>query len=113
MRWLNCVTEKSAASEACFPSLPTIPTPERTGIRQWLSDRMEMGQHTNVSGLDHAYVVPTITNAAYALLSITPDEPGDICLLGRRASTRDDCGKFGCNLYELIFEEGEAELRKT
>ena len=72
-----------------------------------------MGQHTNVSGLDHAYVVPTITNAAYALLSITPDEPGDICLLSRRASTRDDCGKFGCNLYELVFEEGEAELQKT
>ncbi len=23
----NCVTEKSAAREACFPSLPTIPTP--------------------------------------------------------------------------------------
>lgn len=28
VRWLNCVTEKSAASEACLPSLPTMPTPE-------------------------------------------------------------------------------------
>jgi hypothetical protein len=71
-----------------------------------------MGQRTNVSGLDHAHVVPTITNAAHALLSKTPDEPGDICLLRRRTSTCDNGRKFGRNLYKLIFKKVEAELRK-
>jgi hypothetical protein len=69
-------------------------------------------KRTNVSGLNHAHVVPTITDAAHALLSKTPDEPGDICLLRRRASTCNNGGKFGCDLYELVFKKSEAELRK-
>jgi hypothetical protein len=73
---------------------------------------MGMGRRTNVSGLDHAHVVPTITNAAHTLLSKTPDEPGDICLLRWRTSTRDNGGKFGRNLYKFVFEKGEAELQK-
>ncbi len=72
----------------------------------------ERGQRTDVGSLYHAHVVPTIADAAHALLSIAPDEPGDIGLLRRRASTRDNCGKFGCDLYEFAFKQVEAELRK-
>ena len=71
-----------------------------------------MGQRTDISSLDHAYVVPTITDTAHALFSIAPDESSDICFLRRRASTRNYGRKFGCDLYELVLKQAEAELRK-
>ena len=71
-----------------------------------------MGQRTDISGLDHAHVVPTVTDTAHALLSIAPDEPGDICLLCWGTSTRDNGGEFGGDLNELILKQGKAELQK-
>jgi hypothetical protein len=63
--------------------------------------------------LDHAHIVPAITDAAHALLSIAPDEPGDICLLRWRATTCNNGGKFGCDLYKLDFKQAEAELKRV
>ena len=113
MRWLNCVTEKSAASEACLPSLPTIPTPDVGRIDRDTSDGDgEKEERTDIGSLDHAHVVPAITDAAHALLGIAPNEPCDICLLRWRTPTRDNSGKFGCDLYKFAFKQVEAELQK-
>jgi hypothetical protein len=60
--------------------------------------------------LDHAHVIPAISNAADALLGKLPDKPGDVCFLRRGAPARDDGGKLGRDLNKLVLEQGEAEL---
>jgi hypothetical protein len=63
--------------------------------------------------LDHAHVVPAISDAADALLGEVPDKPGDVCFLRRRAPARDDSGELGRDLNKLVLEQGEAKLREA
>ena len=103
VRWLNWMTEKSAASEACFPSFPTIPTPERCCQTKPVYGERDPGL-TNVGSLDHANVVPSVSDTTHTFLGMLPDEASDISLLGRRTSACDYGGELGSNLYELIRE---------
>ena len=48
----------------------------------------------DIGGLDHAHLVPTISNAADVLLSVAPDEPGDVRFLRRRVPAGDDGGEL-------------------
>jgi len=102
------MTEKSAASEACFPSFPTIPTPTL------LSDGIEKGgkdvQLTNVGSLDHTNVVSSIPDTAYALLGMFSDKTGDVGLLGRRTPTGDHRRELGSDLDKLVREQVKTEL---
>ena len=61
--------------------------------------------------MNHAHVVPAISDAADALLGEVPDKPGDVCFLCRRAPTRNDGGELGRDLNKLVLEQGKAELR--
>jgi hypothetical protein len=65
---------------------------------------------TDIGSLDHAHVIPTISNAADTLLSVAPDKPGDVCFLRRGAPAGDDGGELGCDLYKLVLEQVKAEL---
>ncbi len=69
------------------------------------------GARTNIGSLDHAHVVPTISNTADALLGEVPNKPRDVCLLSRRAPASDDSGELGRDLDKLVLEQCEAELR--
>jgi len=62
--------------------------------------------------LDHAHVVPAITDAADALLGELPDKPSDVRFLRWRTSARDDGGELGRDLNKLVLEQGEAELQE-
>ena len=72
-----------------------------------------METRTNIRSLDHAHVIPAISNAANALLGIIPDKPSDVCLLRRRAPARDNGRELGRDLNKLVLEQGQAELRET
>jgi hypothetical protein len=71
-----------------------------------------MGLRTNISSLDHAHVVPAISDAADTLLGELPDKPRDVRLLRRGAPTRNDGGELGRDLNKLVLEQREAELAK-
>jgi hypothetical protein len=60
---------------------------------------------TNICCLDHADIVPTISNAAHSFLSMLTDQSSNIGLLSRRTTAGDDGGKFGGNFDKLILEE--------
>ena len=98
------MTEKSAAREACFPSFPTIPTPETVCQVKATPSKGENFKLTNVGSLDHTNVVSSISNTAHAFLGMLPDEASDISLLGGRTPARNYGGKLGGNLYELVRE---------
>jgi len=70
----------------------------------------EVIELTNVGSLDHTNVVSPIPNTAYTFLGMTPDEAGDISLLGRGTSARDHCGELGSDLDELVLEQVQTEL---
>ena len=97
------MTEKSAASEACLPSFPTIPTP-KVHCQMKPKEEGEDIELTNVGSLDHTNVVSPIPDAAHTFLRMFPDESGDISLLGRRTPARDHCGELGSDLDELVLE---------
>ena len=65
---------------------------------------------TDIGGLDHAHVVSSVTDTAYPLLRIMTNEPRNVCLLRRRASTGDNGGELGRNFDKLGSENIEAEL---
>ena len=98
------MTEKSAAREACFPSFPTIPTPEPLCQAKVTTGTREGLKLTNVGGLDHTNVVPSIPNTTYAFLGMFSDKASDVSLLGRRTPARNHGGEFGSDLYELVRE---------
>ena len=102
------MTEKSAASEACFPSFPTIPTPMLHC--QVKSKRGKDVEPTNIGSLDHTDVVSSITNTTYALLGMFPDKTSDISLLGRRTPACNHGREFGGDLDELVSEQVQTEL---
>jgi hypothetical protein len=58
--------------------------------------------------LDHAHVVPAISDAANALLGEVRDEAGNVCFLHWRAPARDEGREFCRNLNDLVLEQGEA-----
>jgi len=103
------MTEKSAASEACLPSFPTIPTP---GFHRQIRSkkRREVIRLTNVSSLDHTYVVSSVPNTAYALLGMFSDKTSDISLLGRRTPARNHSGELGSDLDEFVRKQVQTEL---
>ena len=113
VRWLNCVTEKSAANEACFPSFPTMPTPRR-GIAKSMARPTPMRViRTNVCSLDHANIIATISDATYPLPSVFANETSDISLLCWRTAACDDSRELRCNFDELVLEEVQTELERT
>jgi hypothetical protein len=61
------------------------------------------GRPTDVGCLDHADIVPAISDAADPLLSVLPNEPGDIGFLGRRTSTSHYDGELSCYIDERRF----------
>jgi len=108
VRWLNWMTEKSAASEACLPSFPTIPTPM---IHYKLkSNKGKDVELTNVSSLDHADVISSIPDAAYSLLGMFSNKTSDVSLLGRRTPTGDHRRELGSDLDEFVREQVQTEL---
>jgi len=109
VRWLNWITEKSAASEACFPSFPTIPTP-RFRCQLNRETRGEDVELTNVGGLDHTDVISAIADTAYTLLGVFPNKTGNVGLLGRRTPAGDYRREFGSDLDELVREQVQTEL---
>jgi hypothetical protein len=72
-----------------------------------------MGPRTDIGSLDHAHVVPAISDAADALLGEATDQPGNVCFLRWRAPARDDGRKLRRDLYKLILEQAETQLRET
>ena len=48
---------------------------------------------TDIGSLNHGNIIATIANAGYPFLCVSANEEGDICLLGRRATTSDDSRK--------------------
>src|SRR5712672_2198269 len=96
VRWLNCVTEKSAARDACLPSLPSMPTPAAVSVSYCFAYGVstKMGARTDIGSLDHAHVVPAIADTANALFGEIPDKTRDVCLLRRGAPTRYDSGEL-------------------
>lgn len=93
--------EKSAARDACFPSLPTIPTP--------FSVRMQTGLAilTNVGRLNHADIVTAVADAADSLAAELANQTSNIGLLRRRTTTgyhsrqlSRQCHKFGAELVK-------------
>jgi hypothetical protein len=68
---------------------------------------------TDIGCLDRAHVVPTVPNAADALLREAPDKSGDGCFLRRRASACDDSRELRRDLYELILEQVQAKLQSV
>ena len=71
---------------------------------------MKIGQRTDIGSLDHAHVVPAITDTTNALFGEISDKTRDVCLLRRRTPTSDDSRKLGRDLNKLVLEQGEAEL---
>jgi hypothetical protein len=60
VRWLNWVTEKSAARDACLPSLPTMPTPAAASVSIAFCTRdikKKIKHRTDIGSLDHASIV--------------------------------------------------------
>lgn len=109
-RKLNCVTEKSAAREACLPSFPTIPTPVNHVYFRANYPNRRVALLTNVCSLNHADVVSAVADTANTLLGMVPDKTGDIRLLSGRASTGYDGGQFGRDLNKLVLEQVHTEL---
>ena len=72
-----------------------------------------MRTRTNIRSLDHAHVVPAISDAANALLGVVPDKPCDVCLLRWRAAACNNGGELGRDLNKLVLEQGQAELGET
>ena len=71
-----------------------------------------MGIRTNIRSLDHAHVIPAISDAANALLGVIPDKPGDVCLLRRRAPACNNGGELRRDFNKLVLEQGQAKLRE-
>lgn len=99
--------EKSAAREACLPSFPTIPTPDSQSTYCRSASGIESDESpdrlTDVGCLDHADVVPAISDATDPLLGVLPNEPGNIGFLGRRTSTSHYDGELSCYIDERRF----------
>ena len=114
VRWLNWVTEKSAASEACLPSFPTIPTPEsRFQMEPIMDGRMEGNTKlTDVGSLNHTNIVSTITDAAYTFHGMLPNKTSDVSLLSRRAPARNHSGELGSDFDELVLEQVQTKLNR-
>ena len=71
----------------------------KTGLTALLADDTD----SYVCRLDHGDVVPTVADAAYALLSENTNEPGYVGLLGRSATAGDYCRELYGEGYELGF----------
>jgi hypothetical protein len=84
--------EKSAANDACFPSLPTIPIPDNQHISTRKTRETKL---TDISGLNHGHVIATITNTADCLFRILSNQSRDIRFLRRGTSTGCHRGKLG------------------
>lgn len=107
----NWVIEKSAASEACLPSFPTMPSPgeHTSALPVWKRYRLPL---TDVSRLDHADVVATVADTAHALFGVSSDETRDVGLLGRRASASDDTREPGREVDELGLGQIDTKLER-
>lgn len=104
------MTEKSAAREACFPSFPTIPTPETTNQLEFKKGLLQL---TDVCGLDHADIVSAVAYAANSFLGVLADQTGDVGFLSRRASTCDYSGELSGDFDKLFHEQIETQLLKA
>lgn len=103
------MTEKSAASDACLPSFPTIPTPKihcQTRSRKKGKDI----KLTNISSLDHTNVISPITDTTYTFLGMFPDKSSNISFLGRRTPARDHCRELCSDLDKLVRKQIQTEL---
>ena len=70
-----------------------------------------MGRLTDIGSLDHADVIPAISDAADGLLGEGPDETRNIRFLGRRTATSDHGRELGGENDEFVAEAIQAELR--
>jgi hypothetical protein len=61
------------------------------------------GRPTNVGCLDHADIVPAISDATDPLLSVLPNEPGNIGFLSRRTSASNYDRELSCYIDERRF----------
>lgn len=61
--------------------------------------------HTNISCLDHADIITTISDTTNSLPSMLSNEPCHICLLRGRTSTSNNSRQLRGNLNKLILEE--------
>ena len=113
VRWLNWVTEKSAARNACLPSLPTMPTPAVVSVSIAFAHGVstKMGQRTDIGSLDHAHIVPAIADTTNALFGEISDNTRDVYLLRRRTPVRDDSAELGRDHNKLVLKQGKAELQ--
>ena len=96
--------EKSAASDACFPSLPTIPTPI---VRQ----ETNCAVLTNVGRLNHANIVTAVSDAADGFVTELADQAGDVSLLRRGATTSHNSRQLSRQRNELGAELVETQLK--
>ena len=117
---------KSAARDACLPSLPTIPMPEhQLAAHVWRyeapvedattqaesSRRAFAGfQHTDVCCLDHGHIIPTVTYTTHRFLGMASDEQRNVRLLRWRTSTSDDGWQLSSEEDKLCPKPVEAKL---
>lgn len=66
---------------------------------------------TDIGSLDHAHVVPAVSDAADALLGEVTDQPGDVCFLRWRTPACNDSRQLRRDLDKLMLEQVKAQLK--
>jgi len=106
---LNCVIEKSAASDACLPSLPTMPTP--TSAARIIATSLPPSPIAAVRFFVYCakqVVLKDGEKVAHGL-----HEVDDLCFLLRRTPTADDRRRLARELQELALETLQHDLSTT
>ena len=65
---------------------------------------------TNIGSLDHAYVIPAISNTAHTFLCEMSDKSRNVGFLCGRTSTGYDCRELGRNFNEFCLEHIKTQL---